>query len=150
MTMTATTIGGAARDRFAEWAPAARTQDGSRSLPGSPRLTDQDIWSAARCSAATDKSQCGSAQTETARPGREDVSMTNRCPFMRPHLFVGRKARKRNFQPLGAPIRSVEASPLRVATGGNACAGTKARCRRLPDAANARRGQAPKERKKKR
>ena len=88
MRIKSTTIWGAARDRFAEWAPAARTQDGSRSLPGSPRLTDQDIWSAARCCAATDKSQCGSAQAETARPGREDVSITDRCQMDRDLLEV--------------------------------------------------------------
>ena len=89
MTTTRTTIWEAARDRFAEWALAARTQDGLRSLPGSPRLTDQDIWSATNCLVATDKSQCGSAQTETARPGREDVSDTDRCQFDQDLLEVG-------------------------------------------------------------
>jgi hypothetical protein len=144
--MRATTIGGAARDRFAEWAPAARTQDGSRSLPGSPRLTDQDIWSAIHRRVATDKSRCGSALAETARPGREDVSIDHSLPVHATHLLVWSQGQKKKFSnPLGAPIRSVEASPLRVATGGNACEGTQARCRRLPDAANARRGQAKKE-----
>lgn len=99
MRIKSTTIWGAARDRFAEWAPVARTQDGSRSLPGSPRLTDQDIWSAAPGCAATDKSQCGSAQTETARPGREDVSRTDRLRIdhdllevrvIHPHLLDSR------------------------------------------------------------
>jgi hypothetical protein len=144
MNMRATTIGGAARDRFAEWAPAARTQDGSRSLPGSPRLTDQDIWSATHRGVATDKSQCGSALTETARPGREDGSNEHRCGFMPGTCGWPRGQKTKSSNTPGAPIRSVEASPLRVATGGNACEGTQARCRRLPDAANPRRGQPQK------
>ena len=78
MTPTSTTIWEAARDRFAEWAFTARSQDGSRSLPGSPRYTDQDIWSAT-LRVATDKSRCGTALTVTARLGREDVSKTERC-----------------------------------------------------------------------
>jgi hypothetical protein len=142
--MTATTIGEAARDRFAEWAPAARTQDGSRSLPGSPRLTDHDIWSATHPWVATDKSRCGSALTETARPSREDVSMTIVAPSCVGTCSWPQGQKKKFSNPLGAPIRSVEASPLRVATGGNACEGTQARCRRLPDAANPRRGQPQK------
>src|SRR5258708_24884676 len=89
--MTRTTIWEAARDRFAEWALAARTQDGSRSLPGSPRLTDQDIWYAMNRFVATDKSQCGSATTETARPGREDVSKVDRCGIHR-DLLAARSA----------------------------------------------------------
>ena len=82
MTQHATTIWEAARDRFAEWALSARSQDGSRSLPGSPRYTDQDIWSATH-SVATDKSRCGTALTVTARLGREDVSKTDRCECVR-------------------------------------------------------------------
>jgi len=89
MTSIRTTIWEAARDRFAEWAQVARSQDGSRSLPGSPRLTDQDIWSATPC-AATDKSQCGSAPAETARKGREDVSNTDRWRHVRDLLEVWR------------------------------------------------------------
>jgi hypothetical protein len=88
MTQTSTTIWEAARDRFAEWALVARTQDGSRSLPGSPRLTDQDIWLATNRFVATDKSQCGSATTETARPGREDVSKVDRGGMHRDLLEV--------------------------------------------------------------
>jgi len=88
MTQTTTTIWEAARDRFAEWAPVARSQDGSRSLPGSPRNTDQDIWSAPNRFGATDKSRCGSAQTETARLGREDDSKTDRWSCVRDLLAV--------------------------------------------------------------
>jgi hypothetical protein len=101
MSLRATTIWGAARDRFAEWAPAARTQDGSRSLPGSPRLTDQDIWSATPCGVATDKSQCGSALAETARPGREDLSMINRCRFMRHTCWWAASPEKQIFEHAG-------------------------------------------------
>jgi hypothetical protein len=77
MTPIRTTIWEAARDRFAEWTCSVRSQDGSRSLPGSPRLTDQDIWLAWNQFQAADKSQCGSAK-ETARQSREDVSMFDR------------------------------------------------------------------------
>ena len=83
MTPTTTTIWEAARDRFAEWAFRARSQDGSRSLPGSPRITDQDIWSAPNCFGVTDKSRCGSARAETARLGREDGSSTDRWQCVR-------------------------------------------------------------------
>ena len=41
MRIRLTTIREAARDRFAEWTLAVRTQDGLRSLPGSHRLTDK-------------------------------------------------------------------------------------------------------------
>ena len=113
--MTGTTIGEAARDRFAEWAPAARTQDGSRTLPGSPRLTDHDIWSATHRKVATDKSRCGSALAETARPGREDVSIDQSLPVHATHLLVWPQGQKKKFpNPLGAPIRSVEGDPLVV------------------------------------
>jgi len=40
---------------------------------------------------------------------------------------------------LSAPIRAGGASPLRVATGGNASSGSKARCRRSPARTNRRR-----------
>jgi hypothetical protein len=79
MTATTTTIWEAARGRFAEWALRARYQDGSRSLPGSRRNTDHDIWSALNRFGATDKSRCGSARAETARIGREDGSITDRA-----------------------------------------------------------------------
>ena len=78
MTQTRTTIWEAARDRFAEWALSARYQDGSRSLPGSRRNTDHDIWSAPNRFGDTDKSRCGTASAVTARRGREDDSKTDR------------------------------------------------------------------------
>ena len=88
MTPDSTTIWEAARDRFAEWACEARSQDGSRSLPGSHRKTDQAIWSAT-LRVATDKSQCGSARAETARSGREDDSSTDRWQSVRDRWEVG-------------------------------------------------------------
>jgi hypothetical protein len=92
MTPIRTTIWEAARDRFAEWAqPVARSQDGSRSLPGSRRNTDQDIWYATNGFVAADKSRCGSASAETARLGREDVSITDRWSCVRDLLEVRRR-----------------------------------------------------------
>ena len=87
MTQVSTTIWGAARDRLAEWAFVARPKEGSRSLPGSPRITDQDIWSAT-LRVATDKSRCGTATAVTARVGREDVSKTERCECVSDLLVV--------------------------------------------------------------
>ena len=82
MTHQSTTIWEAARDRFAEWAFNARSQDGSRSLPGSRRKTEQDIWSATE-TVATDKSRCGTAMAVTARLSREDVFSTDRWQSVR-------------------------------------------------------------------
>ena len=78
MTSGSTTIWEAARDRLAQWTPTVRSKEGSRSLPGSHRFTDQDIWPAPTAFGQADKSQCGSAQ-ETARISREDVSRFHRC-----------------------------------------------------------------------
>ena len=82
-----TTIGEAARGRLAQWAPVARSKDGSRSLPGSLRFTDTDIWSAPIAFGEADKRLCGSA-SETERSGREDVSTFPRCQSVRQHLQV--------------------------------------------------------------
>ena len=132
MTPTRTTIWEAARDRFAEWALHARSQEGSRSLPGSPRYTDQDIWSAP-LSVATDKSRCGTALAVTARVGREDVSKTDRCESVRdlqevwrahPHLLDLRffacfpKGGDSGFNPSHAKSGKPKAA-LRAAKKGN-------------------------------
>jgi hypothetical protein len=85
MTIEFTTIGEAARGRLAQWTALVRSKDGSRSLPGSHRFTDTDIWSAPISFEATYKRKCGSAN-ETARPGREDVSSFHRGQFLRYHL----------------------------------------------------------------
>jgi hypothetical protein len=70
--MEATTIWEAARGRLAQWTPVVRSKEGSRSLPGSPRFTDNDIRSAPNVFGATDKSQCGSAtgQRQHAQAGK--------------------------------------------------------------------------------
>jgi hypothetical protein len=85
MTIEFTTIREAARGRLAQWTLVARSKDGSRSLPGSLRSTDTDIWSAPISFGETNKRKCGSVK-ETARPGREDVSIFHRGQLVRYHL----------------------------------------------------------------
>jgi hypothetical protein len=71
MTIRPTTIWEAARNRFADWASMVRCKEGLRSLPGSHRFTDKDIWSAPNRFGEADKSQCGSANRDsTHKPGR--------------------------------------------------------------------------------
>jgi hypothetical protein len=88
MTIDSTTIGEAARDRFAEWAPAVRSQEGLRSLPGSHRFTDKDIWPAPKCFGAADKSKLRLCATETARQSREDVFSHHRCQSVGQRLLA--------------------------------------------------------------
>jgi len=128
MTIRPATIWEAARNRLPEWTPWVRFQDGLRSLPGSPRFTDKDIWSAPSVLGATDKSQCGSAK-ETARQSREDVSsiivvrqFANACckPSPTPTSLayvslrgspyggIGKKASTRNKSMKGGPEHRTE------------------------------------------
>ncbi len=89
MTIKFTTIREAARGRLAQWTPVVRSKDGSRSLPGSHRSTDTDIWSAPISFGEAYKRKCGSVN-ETARPGREDVSSIDRGQFLRMHLLFAK------------------------------------------------------------